>query len=122
MELEALPKKRAEGKQLESGRSQFVLILFLYAVVECVFLLRLWALIGKQVPFRYYSLNAIAFEACLIASVIVLWRCLRALQAADEVIPKSKNLARQVTVLVMMLLLALMQFASFSQTYDRINW
>jgi len=125
MEQETLPKKFEEGKPTRSfwsGKVEFVLILFLYAVVEYVFLLRILTLIGSQVPFYYYLLNAIAFEACLIASAIVLWRCLRVLQTAEEVIPKPKNIAWQITVLAMMLLLALMQFSSFSQAYDKVNW
>jgi len=124
MEQERLPENREEGKPTRSfgnGKGQFVLILFLYAVVEYVFLLRIWTLIGSQVPFYDYVLNAIAFEACLIASAVALWRCLRVLQNAEVVIPNHKNIAWKITVLVMMLLLALMQFSSFSQAYDKIK-
>jgi hypothetical protein len=124
MEQETLPEKRVEGKPTRSfwsGKGQFLLILFPYAVVESEFLLRLWTLIGSQVPSYYYVLNAIAFEACLIVSAVALWRCLRVLQAVEEVIPNHKNIAWQITALVMMLLLALMQFSSFSQAYDKIK-
>lgn len=124
MRQEALPGKSVEEESTRSsgrGKGQFALILFLYAVVEWVFLLQLLSLTRSQVPYYYYLLNALAFEACLIASAIVLWRCLRVLQTDEEVIPKPKNIAWQITVLVMMLLLALMQFSSFSRFYDKIS-
>jgi hypothetical protein len=125
MEQEEPPKKLEGGKSTRSfwsGKGEFLLILFLYAVVEWVFILRILTLIGSQVPYYYYLLNAIAFEACLVASAFALWRCLRVLESAEEVILNRKNLAWQITVLVMMLLLALMQFSSFSRFYDKIKF
>ncbi|MGA3347143.1 MAG: hypothetical protein ABSC76_20030, partial [Terracidiphilus sp.] len=76
---------------------------------------------GSQVPFYDYLLNAIAFEAGLIFSAVALWRCLRVLQTAEEAIPNFQKLAEQITILVMMLLLSLMQFSSFTQAYDKIK-
>jgi hypothetical protein len=124
MEQEALPKKLTEGKPTKTFGSsyiQFVFILFFYAIVELEFLHRLWALIGSQLPYYYYLPNAIAFEACFISSVILLWLCLRISQTREEMTPNLKNIAEQITILVVMLLLSLTQFSSFTQAYDKIK-
>jgi len=124
MEQEALPEKHVEARPANSFWSYeglFLFILFPYAVLEYVFLLHLWPLIHSQIPFYFYLLNALAFEACLIASAIMLWRCLRVLKNAKEVTPDYKDLAWRMTVLVLMLLLALMQLSSFSRFYDKIK-
>ncbi|MGA3347202.1 MAG: hypothetical protein ABSC76_20335 [Terracidiphilus sp.] len=124
MEQETLPEKREEGKPTRSfgnSKALFFSILFLYAIVDWEFLFRLWTLIGSQLHFYDYLFNAIAFEACLVASAVELWRCLRVLQAAEEVTLNTKDIVRQITILVVMLLLSLMQLSSFTQAYDKIK-
>jgi hypothetical protein len=85
-----------------------------------VFLQRLWALIDKHAPLDYL-LNGLAFEACFIVSALSLWRCLHWTQTGEEAMRNYRDIRLQVTGLIMMLLLSLMQFSSFTQAYDKIR-
>jgi hypothetical protein len=102
------------------SKTLFGLTLFFYAILELEFLDRLWVLIEKHAPVDY-ALNGIAFEACFIASAFSLWRCLRLVQTGEEAMQNYKEIMWRVTVVVIMLLLSLMQFSSFTQAYDKIR-
>ncbi|MGA9669699.1 MAG: hypothetical protein WBQ94_10840 [Terracidiphilus sp.] len=103
-----------------NSKTLFGLTLVFYAILELEFLRRLWSLIGKHAPLDY-AVNGVAFEACFIASAFSLWRCLHLARAGEEAMRNYKKIMSEVTVLVMMLLLSLMQFSSFTQAYDKIR-
>jgi hypothetical protein len=94
--------------------------MLIYAIVEFVFLQMLWELIGKHAPY-HYILNGIAFQLCFIVSAISLWRCLRLARTGEEAMRNFKRISSQVTIIVAMLLLSLMQFSSFTQAYDKVR-
>jgi hypothetical protein len=116
-------QNQEQGSQTDShfnNKTSFGLTLFFYALLELVFLQMLWALIGSHAPYEYV-VNSIAFEACFIASAFSLWRCLRLTRTGEEAMRNYKDIMQQVTIVVIMLLLSLMQFSSFTQAYDKIR-
>lgn len=105
---------------LLAGRARFVLLLVPYAVINLVFALRLSALMASHTV-SGYLFDAIAFEACFLASLIPLWMCLVPKKTGNQEVRIRKNLPNQVCFLVIMLLLAMMQFSSVTQVYDRLR-
>jgi hypothetical protein len=103
-----------------NSKMLFGLTLFFFAILELEFFRRLWALIGKHAPIDYIF-NGLAFETCLVVSAISLWRCLRMTKTGEDAMRNYKDIMWRVTVLAMSLLLALMQFSSFTEAYDKIR-
>jgi len=98
----------------------FGIPLFLYFIVEIEFLVRLSTLIGKHAP-PDYLFNAVAFQVCFVASGFGLWRILRLVRSGEEAMQNYKRIVEQITILVIMLTLSLMQFSSFTQEFDKIR-
>ncbi len=105
---------------LLAGKARFVVLLLPYAVIDLVFAVRLSALMASHAA-SGYLFDAIAFEACFLTSLVPLWMCLVPRKIENQEVRSRKNLPNQVCFLVIMLFLALMQFSSLTQAYDRIQ-
>ncbi|MGH9564049.1 MAG: hypothetical protein ACRD3S_21560 [Terracidiphilus sp.] len=103
-----------------AGKARFVLLLLPYAVVDLVFFVRFSALIASHTA-SDYLVSGVAFEACFLTSLVPLWMCLVPQTTENQEIRYRKNLPNQVCFLVIMLFLALMEFASITQAYDKFR-
>jgi hypothetical protein len=98
----------------------FGFILILYAMVEVVFLLKLQILISGTARLDFV-LYACAFQVCFLASLFSFRRCLRIHSDAGEASKSGMGFAPQISILVMMLLLSIMMFSSFTSAYDKVK-
>ncbi len=105
---------------LLAGKARFVALLAPYAVIDLMFSVRLSALMASHAA-SGYLFDALAFEACFLTSLIPLWMCLVPQKMENQEVRSRKNLPNQVCFLVIMLFLALMQFSSVTQAYDKIK-
>ncbi|MGB0062801.1 MAG: hypothetical protein WBP85_00010 [Terracidiphilus sp.] len=103
-----------------AGKARFVVLLIPYAVIDLEFSLRLWALITSHAA-SGYLFDGLAFEACFLTSLIPLWKCLVPLKAENHEVRIRKNLPNQVCFLVIMLFLAMVEFSSLTQAYDKLK-
>ena len=113
-------KQEKSTDTLLAGKARFVVLLVPYAVINLMFAVRLSALMASHAA-SSHLFDAIAFEACFLTSLVPLWMCLVPQKLENQEVRSRKNLPNQVCFLVIMLFLALMQFSSITQAYDRIQ-
>ena len=120
--VEVVPEKRHDqpAGSLLARKVRFVLLLVPYAVIDLIFSLRLSALMANHAA-SGYVVDALAFEACFLASLVPLWMCLVPEKAENQEVCARKNLPNQVCFLVIILFLARMEFSSITQAYDRFR-
>lgn len=120
--VEVAPEKQQEqpATSLLAGKARFVLLLVPYAVIDLIFSLRFSTLMAHHAS-SGYLVDGLAFEACFLTSLVPLWMCLVPKKTDNQGVRARKNLPNQVCFLVLMLLLALMQFSSVSQAYDKLS-
>lgn len=120
--VEVAPEKQQEqpASSLLAGKARFFLLLVPYAVIDLIFAVRFSSLIaGHAVSGHLF--DGIAFEACLLTSLVPLWMCLVPKRVENQEVRVRKNLPNQVCFLVIMLFLAMMQFSSVTQAYDKLS-
>lgn len=120
MEIDIISREESTSAQVKRPADSAIMggiVAFSFLVIEADFIRRL-VLLFLAHAHSYYVLNAIAFQTCMVVA-FGYWRRLRKPLALQNEPKLLDQFAHNVSVMVMMLLLSMMQFVSFVTAFDR---